>query len=92
MFICDEVKNNYKDSIKNILSEPNINNLVFNDNNIFDPFINIKSSDLILGIHSSMLDDAFFGGKPIIIFDYFKIHYNIFNFGNELYSFNERVD
>ena len=65
-----------------------LNNVIFLNNDKINPFQSVNLANIIIGQHSSLIEEAFCVGKPIIIYDKHELHKELFNFGNNLLSTN----
>ena len=73
---------------KTIRKLKKLKNVTFINNNKINPFQSVNLANIVIGLHSSLMDEAFCVGKPIIIYDKEEIHKEIFDFGNSLLSLN----
>ena len=65
-----------------------LNNVIFLNNDKINPFQSVNLANIVIGQHSSLIEEAFCAGKPIIIYDKHELHKEMFNFGNNLLSTN----
>ena len=65
-----------------------LNNVIFLNNDKLNPFQSVNLANIVIGQHSSLIEEAFCVGKPIIIYDKHGFHKEMFNFGNNLLSTN----
>ena len=72
----------YHQIVQRFFEKKNI--MILNDQKKWTPEFALHNCDFLFGLHTSLIDEAFAAGKPVIIFDRSNYPSKIFNFSKDL--------